>query len=337
MDAGQVSRVPRLLKRDKMVALWHTNGGFGTPHAEVRLFISNRHSVSSPRLYVCLELLAAVVNSKMRTLDQQAKEAGMGLKVEAQYAGIAIQVTGFSHQMELLLLKVAGLFSLTRLSSANFEAAKEWLTNDILSSQAAPSYNLLQEQAKYVLTERVWTSSVRAMELGTITRSDVKEVGSMFMSQVHMDALVVGNISPAAAEALVQKVTHKLGALPSSLPKIEPRHNIELNPPASFVYKMAMSKSSGLAATLVYLDMYAYPNTTLRAYTELIASLLRMPLMNQLRTEEKLTNSVKVGIRRLTSRGGLQFVVESTFDPAYIEARIDSFLTGFEVHGPTQP
>ncbi|KAJ9069366.1 hypothetical protein DSO57_1019199 [Entomophthora muscae] len=337
VDSKDTSRVPQPIIKDQLATLWHVNGGFETPHAQVRIFISNRHSVISPRMYVGLDMMDAVINSKLRTLEQQAREAGMSLSVEAQYAGISIQASGFSQHMEQLLVSLACLFSLEHVSQANFDAAKEWLANEISSSQSAVISKLLHEEAKYALISKVFSNKERSEQLDVITLNDTKDLSRLFFRQVHVDALVIGNLSPEASASLFSNVMKQLGASPSTLPKIEPRPNIEITPPGSFVYETTMAKGSGVAATLVYLDMYDYPNVTLRAHTELLSKLLPMPFLNYFRNEEALSISPKVSIRRLTSRGGLQFTVESTHDPAYIEQHINLFLFKFEVNLPNVP
>ncbi|KAJ9080454.1 metalloprotease [Entomophthora muscae] len=323
---------PVLLARDPLNTVWYHRGFFEVPRVSMCLFIQNLYAYATPRLFICLELLKDIVTENLAEYGYDAQMAGLNYEIDVQYRGINIMVHGYSHKLEKLLYEIIGHLKTPKFTETTFSMCKEKMIRSLKNSRMNAPVNHAGYFTSYSMLEKMWTNEEKAAEAPHITVEELTLFAKSFFSRAHVETLVVGNYLPQDCLKMVKNVQGLFDFTPLHKAEIPIRRNVLLDESScSLVHEMEVFDPSNVNSAIeFYLDIYAYPETELRAYTELICHMIAEPAFNQLRTVEQLGYIVFGGSRSFASRGGIRILIQSERDPVYLESRIECFLIQFK-------
>lgn len=156
-----------------------------------------------------------------------------------------------------------------------------------------------------------------------------------FLSRMHVECLVHGNVNRPKATALASIVEQKLkttnaNTLPLLSRQLLLKREYKLVHQESyrFITENEFHKSS---CAELYLQC-GMQSDTANVYIDLVAQILCEPCYNQLRTKEQLGYIVFCASRKANGAQGIRFIVQSARHPIYVEERIESFLDSMTVN-----
>lgn len=167
-----------------------------------------------------------------------------------------------------------------------------------------------------------------------ITVDRLKQYIRDFLSQMHVESLIHGNVNKQQAIALANIVEQQLkttdaNILPLLSRQLMLKREYKLLNQESyrFVTENEYHKSS---CTELYLQC-GMQSDMANVYIDLVAQLLCEPCYNTLRTKEQLGYIVFCAARKTNGAQGIRFIVQSVKHPIYVEERIETFLDSMTV------
>lgn len=156
-----------------------------------------------------------------------------------------------------------------------------------------------------------------------------------FLSRMHVECLIHGNVDKEKALSLANIVEQKLNmtnanTLPLLSRQLLLKREYKLVNQESYCFatKNEFHKSS---CAELYLQC-GMQSDTANVFIDLVSQILCEPCYNTLRTKEQLGYIVFCASRKANSAQGIRFIVQSTKHPSYVEERIETFLDSMTVN-----
>ncbi|KOX69206.1 Insulin-degrading enzyme [Melipona quadrifasciata] len=168
-----------------------------------------------------------------------------------------------------------------------------------------------------------------------LTVEKVQNFIPQFLSKIHMECLIHGNITMSEAIETAKSIESKLSnALPHMVPlpsrQLILHREIKLEDGCQFLFE-TKTKFHSSSCTQVYYQT-GLQSTESNMLLELLAQILSEPCFTTLRTKEQLGYIVFSGVRRTNGAQGLRIIVQSDRHPKYVEQRINMFLNSMLQH-----
>lgn len=155
-----------------------------------------------------------------------------------------------------------------------------------------------------------------------------------FLSRMHVECLIHGNVNKQQAMTLATLVEQKLkltnaNTLPLLSRQLLLKREYKLVAGESYRFQTDNEYHKSSCAEL-YVQC-GMQNDTSNVYIDLVSQILCEPCYNTLRTKEQLGYIVFCGSRKANGVQGIRFIVQSTRHPLFVEERIEKFLDGMTV------
>lgn len=155
-----------------------------------------------------------------------------------------------------------------------------------------------------------------------------------FLSRMHAECLIHGNVNKQHAMNLANLVEQKLKStnaniLPLLSRQLLLKREYKLVTQESYRFETENEYHKSSCAEL-YLQC-GVQNDTSNVFIDLVAQLLCEPCYNTLRTKEQLGYIVFCASRKANGVQGIRFIVQSVKHPLYVEERIETFLDSMTV------
>lgn len=208
-----------------------------------------------------------------------------------------------------------------------FKLLKDQLRRSYKNFSLEPPYQHALYYLSYLTQDKMWTNSEKLKELDYITAEDIQAFYPTILSQLHVEALVHGNLFKEDAQKMLKDALDTLKPkelLPSQL---NGHHSLVLPEGTKWVYKRDVEDPNNVNSGIEYLIQVGnVTQTALRAKLSLLAQIAQEPCFDQLRTKEQLGYLVFSGVRKQTGSMGMRFILQSERDTIYLENRIEEFL-----------
>lgn len=172
------------------------------------------------------------------------------------------------------------------------------------------------------------------VSFSVVTVDRLKQYIQDFLSRMHVECLIHGNVNKQKATAIASIVEQKLkttnaNTLPLLSRQLLLKREYKLVNQESyrFVTENEFHKSS---CAELYLQCGMQSDTS-NVFIDLVAQILCEPCYNTLRTKEQLGYIVFCASRKANGAQGIRFIVQSTKHPQYVEERIEVFLDSMTV------
>lgn len=208
-----------------------------------------------------------------------------------------------------------------------FNMIKEQTIRDYSNFSLEAPFQHAAYYLTYTLKEHMWKYDDLASELKDIHLEEVKSDYGLFLSRLHVEALVHGNLTQEEAIHMFKMVETKLEVHPLMPSQLISNRTVSLPLGNKYVYQMPVNDPEDVNSAIeFYCQVCNVTDTKLRTRLSLMAQIAQEPCFNQLRTREQLGYIVISGIRRHIGVMGLRFIIQSERDTVYLENRVMEFL-----------
>ncbi len=295
--------ISRVTDRPDLQVWLDTDVTFGTPRANTNILLLSDGGFSGIKDSAYAELYRRLVNDTLSTKVYPAYLAGLGYGLGSNEAGFSISLNGYQDkQMQLLATVVDHLLN-AKLTEERFTTFKTGLIKDWQNAAKDKPYTQSLGALNNVLVSSSWSPAALANTLAPLNLNELEKWRANKLAKIGVIAGLHGNVSAADAQALENLLQQKLPMAAiakekSSVADITEQLLLNLN------------VDHNDAALLLYVqdpdDSFAS-----RAKSGLAGQILRSAYFSSLRTNQQLGYVVRAGVRRLNTRSGNLFLVQS--------------------------
>lgn len=330
-DIKEPAVTPKLIRNDDLARTWYKKDDqFWVPKANVFIRCRNELPTSIAANALRAKLYTDIVRDSLEEYAYDAELAGLQYSVSSASTGLEIVVSGYNDKLPVLLEKVLLTMRGMEVKQDRFDIIKDRTLRGIKNWYFQQPYNQVGEYTKWLNSPKGNIYDQYVEELPYITAQSVQDFYPTLLHQMHVETFVHGNLYKEDALKLNKLVESILK--PRALAKTQWPINrgLVFPPGANFVYQRPLGDPANVNHCIEYLLTVGDKSVrSLHAKTFLFDQLTHEPAFDQLRTKEQLGYVVFSGARSSSTTIGYRFIIQSERDPAYLESRIDTFLTGY--------
>ncbi len=340
---ARLSFEPECLLKSSQGELWHLmDSHFRTPRAVVRLLLQCPRLYASPKDAVCAGLFAQLLSDWLSRELYPAKLAELDYSLSALRHAIEIKVSGFSHKLPQLLLRVAahvGSFAsktsqgyeLHPAIAARFAIVKATQILKLQASNFEPGTQTANLRAQALRTP-CWPQALRMPELTALKAEELAEFAcALLAGPARGVMLAMGNLSKDETLRLWVQLTNMLPFSGLQPHQIYEERSAVL--PAGVCVRVTRPCANpGEAAGAVEMHLQAgLLGLRGRCLLRLLQHVIWEPCFDVLRTQKQL--GYDVGVTKVFDWFvfGLNFFVQSSSHSAQqVEAAVEAFIREFD-------
>lgn len=318
---------PDLIVNEGGVRLWFKQDNeFLIPRANFSVYAMTPLFGDNLRNSLLSSFAVSLVNDSLNEYSYPVNLAGAAFGIGHRSRGYTLTVSGYTDkQAELLETLLQTLvdadFSEERFNIIRAEMIRGWQN----AALQTPYVRLFQE-VQALLISPYWSEQERIAAAQEITLADVKAFVPRMLENLRLEAFYHGNIVQEDALAMLDIVTRYLEPSPA----VEaPSFGTVVNLPEETRIVQELEIPHDDSAIVIYVQGEDDSLET-RATITLLATLLRTPFYDTLRTEQQLGYIVNAGTLPILKTNGLVMYIESpSAEPLQLEASIDAFLADY--------
>lgn len=295
---------------------------FRVPKATITLEVQSPLANDTPAHAAAMELWTRTLRENLNEFSYPAALAGLNYDIGHAGRGIMIRIDGFDAKQSVLLTRVLDTLQQSQISPTIFTRVREDYCRELRDNIKRPPYELLRDDLGDVLVRNSWTDTDLLQHCETISAQETARFAQQFLSRIHVDMLVYGNVVNADSQQLSDLVTAKLlaHAQPIAAPPVQ---IMQLD---NHDYRRTLNAPHPDSALLWYRQAGDNSKTTrvaLGVSTQMISS----DFYTRLRTEQQFGYIVAAFPMPLRDVPGLVFLAQSTnAGPAKLDAAYREFL-----------
>jgi insulysin len=187
---------------------------------------------------------------------------------------------------------------------------------------AITANNALQEKP-------FWSNEQRLTELETLTANEVQSFKGEFLASLFVEAMIVGNLTCAEAQTLVQTSLQ-----PLNFSKLPPENQPVLKTTQLAVGETVLMEELNPDPEAIDSAISVYVQVGERGVVqdvtlELLSQIMDKEMYSVLRTQEQLGYIVAGVATSKWQVGGVRFIIQGVMDPEFLEGRLENFLHHF--------
>ncbi|KAH0564956.1 hypothetical protein GP486_001650 [Trichoglossum hirsutum] len=324
-------KTPSLVRYDEGVRVWwKKDDTFWVPKANVFITLRSPLVNVTPQNTVKAKLYCELVKDALVEYSYDAEIAGLDYSLDTHTTGLDVELSGYNDKMSVLLKKVLVSMRDLDVLDSRFKIVKERMLRGYRNWDYQQPYQQIGEFTRWLISERGWITEQCLAELPHITSDDIRSFFPQLLGQLHIEALVHGNLYKEDALKIADLVESTLRprVLPQSQWSI--RRSLVLSNGANFIHPRTLKDPANVNHCIEYF-LFVGDNSdrALRARLLLFAQVTDEPCFDQLRTKEQLGYVVFSGPRMAATTMGYRVLVQSDRSAEYLEGRIEEFLRGF--------
>ncbi|KRX46846.1 Insulin-degrading enzyme [Trichinella murrelli] len=334
-DCTQPTKLPRLLTgepgdEDPMARVWYKKDDeFLTPKTVVRLLLRSPLTNSSPGRMVEAHLYSELVFDALNEHAYNAMLAGLKYSVVSTLDGMQINVSGYSEKLPVLLSSIVDKMLSLKVEPTTFDRLKERFIRRLRNFDMEPPYQQSMYYSTLLLSDRTWSKKELLREAVDLKIEMIDDFKRILFSEMHIEALVFGNASEQNARDILNQtksaILEKMHPKPLLASQVTRNREVKLQKGKTFVFEAQNTVHPNSAIEIIF--QVGLQESRLNMLLELLVQILNEPCFHQLRTVEQLGYIVFGGLRRANDTQGLHIIVQSEESPAYLDERIEAFLS----------
>ncbi|KRX66110.1 Insulin-degrading enzyme [Trichinella sp. T9] len=334
-DCTQPTKLPRLLTgepgdEDPMARVWYKKDDeFLTPKTVVRLLLRSPLTNSSPGRMVEAHLYSELVFDALNEHAYNAMLAGLKYSVVSTLDGMQINVSGYSEKLPVLLSSIVDKMLSLKVEPTTFDRLKERFIRRLRNFDMEPPYQQSMYYSTLLLSDRTWSKKELLREAVGLKIEMIDDFKRILFSEMHIEALVFGNASEQNARDILNQtksaILEKMHPKPLLASQVTRNREVKLQKGKTFVFEAQNTVHPNSAIEIIF--QVGLQESRLNMLLELLVQILNEPCFHQLRTVEQLGYIVFGGLRRANDTQGLHIIVQSEESPAYLDERIEAFLS----------
>ena len=331
-EVKEAAKAPRLIRNDARARIWwKKDDRFWVPKGNVWITLRSPMVNATPENAVKAKLYCELVRDALVEYSYDAELAGLDYGLSAHTVGLDVEVSGYNDKISVLLEKVLHTMRSLTVDPARFKIIKERLLRGFRNWDYQQPYSQIGEFTRWLKTPVGWINAEYVAALDPLTPEDIVAFYPLLLSQLHIETLIHGNLYREDALRLTSLIEATLQH-PRPLPDSQWQTHRSLLLPAGsdHTYERSLPDPNNINHCIEYfLFVGEFTDRALRAKLMLFAQLTEEPGFDQLRTKEQLGYVVFTGTRFQATTMGYRVLIQSERDAAYLETRIDAFLSGF--------
>lgn len=350
-----VTEHPVVIYDTEYVRVWHKlDDEFKKPKSVLYFNLSSPIVYSDPQNCNLTNLFVQLFRESVNGVMYNADIAGLKVDLKNTTYGIGLTLSGFSDKQATLLEWILKeLFNYT-VDANTFELFKERYIRSLKNSEADQPYQLAIYYLSVILSENAWTkkelldAAMRKSDkmrmnlfiklifeyfLPALTPDMLQRFVKQFLSKIHVECFLYGNVDKTKAMTLVGLLEEKLKktnqvALPLLARQLFPKREYKLEDGCNYLYE----KENVIHSSSCILTYFQFGEQSDRnnIYTDLLVQILSEPFSNELRTKEQLGYITFCNSRKINGSQGVRGIVQSSYPPEYVNERIEAFFAFME-------
>ncbi|WP_181869917.1 insulinase family protein [Halomonas sp. DQ26W] len=317
---------PSKLLDEPSLALWHmADATFNTPKAEWRISLQHPDADSGPRQAALAHLLAGWLDDSLNEDFYAARLAGHHAEAYAHARGITLSFSGWRDRQERVMQRTLTQLQQGEINESSFERALYRLQREWRNAPQAALFRQAQRTLTEALIRPQWPTDDLLEASRELDLQTLRDFRDTFLSDLYMEALVVGNLDQELATREGRQIAELLQprAAKETIPDLAPLRIAAglptLHPVTSREESLVLRYLQGSDRSLES-----------QAQLAVLGQLIDTPFFQRLRTEEQLGYVVSAGYSPLLDAPGLSLLVQSPDTPSdAILEHIDAFLEAF--------
>uniref|UniRef100_A0A1I7YS86 Insulin-degrading enzyme n=1 Tax=Steinernema glaseri TaxID=37863 RepID=A0A1I7YS86_9BILA len=327
---------PRVIAEDQFQRIWYLQDNrFKQPWVEVQaLFNVPISGVNA--LSLCMTwLFEQCFWHHSRSEFFNAQQAGFKFELTGNRRGIYLHISGYDDMMGHLVSKYFNALMSYKPDKITFDQMLEELITDY---ENIPYQEPLTQAAfilDAVLSEGQWSAEEMLKAFGSVTFEAFLEFIQRMWSARHLEIFFYGNLTQEEALTWGRICSEDRASVrPLSSEELKPLRMARLPEGKTYFHEVNQETHSN-GAVLFFLQTGAHePRNNI--LTKLLLRLIEKPAFNALRTNEQLGYIVQSARKTFNGAHGLIIKVQGSYDPAYVEQRIETFLENFKLPKPQE-
>ncbi|KTW26034.1 hypothetical protein T552_03303 [Pneumocystis carinii B80] len=323
---------PVLLYSDAKLRYWYKEDDtFSTPKSSVFISFKIPDYSSSPYETAHSSVYVNMLFDYIYSTHYNAVAAGYHIRLLSRSYGIFLSLYGFSDKILVLFDEVVKSMAKFSPSNTSFEISKQRLVDSYVTKEYSMPFTYVAGTFPQLHNPFLWPSSDILYALNLMTYNDIYHFHSRRFSSIFYEVLVVGVVSyqtPYLFELYFRDLSSKVQYPYQVLP---PRSFV-IEEGSNYIYELALPNPLETNSAILYsLQFGSSKDPRLVAILNVIYTLIRSQLFDQLRTKEQLGYAIRSMFSSGDALLSFFFIIQSQRDPYYLEHRINAFLYKFAV------
>ncbi|KAL3869596.1 hypothetical protein ACJMK2_042264 [Sinanodonta woodiana] len=322
------SLYPKVIMQNDMFKLhYKRDGKFKVPKGYVNVHLMSPVAYRSLESMTLLDLYINILQQNLTEDIYPAQMAGYEYTLDGLQTGMQVQIEGFNHKLPLVAEMVFKHITDFHCSIDMFEAMRTEMKKVYYNEMIKP-YELARALRFSVIMKTCWPVQERYNIIARITKKNLEQFVQEFVSNIFIEALVIGNFSAYEAEDICYQITSKFTGPPVPANMQFKELLLELPVQQTYCQVNNINPEDNNSCVTNYYQSTA-GNIRSCCLNELLQMRIREPFFNILRTQQQL--GYTVFCENLITHGilGMACTVEyqeDKFSAAHVNQMIGEFL-----------
>jgi insulysin len=296
------SEIPRLLVNNERGSLYflQESRDIVQPNGYVNLLIFSEKIAQSPRTELLAYLYRKAIANSINEMTYPMRKAGFTIHFDADLRdfipsadlnAIVLTIDGYSDGLQKVTRDLVKGMGALRISEEDFQTLKEDAARSFADAAKLPALKRVITQSLSMMTNIGFTAEEMNIELGNVTKQELEKFASDLLKEIHVEALVYGNVRAAESSNLIDSVYQSLNAKPLSEERTEAlRLKHYLVPKGVKLVNLISGEDNNNAMMTVYQAGPYSPDSEAKA--ELVSDLFETSYFEEMRTKRQLGYAV---------------------------------------------
>lgn len=289
---------------------------------------------------VMATLLSELMDDEFNEIKYYASLVGLSFSIHQFKDSYSLKVGGYNHKLPEYLKQILAQFTTFTPKLDRFESIKFKVTQDLKNSGFETPYSQIGTHFLQFVNEKTYPDIEKLEVIKNITFEQVAEFArGIWRDGAYVQTLVLGNFDFGTATEVDKLIKKNFENIPpisthkDSVSEMSSFQSFQLKTGERATYGIPLQDPDNINSCLEYfiqVGSLGEENRRLRVLTDLLATMLKEPCFNQLRTKEQLGYVVFSGYRQTRSYFGLRVLVQSERSCDYLEYRVEQFFRRFK-------
>ncbi|XP_017766941.1 PREDICTED: insulin-degrading enzyme [Eufriesea mexicana] len=327
---NNISKFPVIIEDTPLIRLWFKQDDeFVIPRANLFIDFVSPLAYMDPLNCNLTYIFVLLFRDALNEYAYAAEIVGLRWELTNSRYGMILRIVGYDDKQHVLLDKIIDKMINFKVDPKRFEIWKENYIRNLKNYKAEQPYQHAVYYLTVLLSELMWMKEELLNATSYLTVERVQNFIPQFLSKLHMECLIHGNVTMSEAIETAKLIESKLSNTnPHIVPLLSKQlvlhREIKLDDGCHFLLEVK-TKFHTSSCTQVYYQT-GLQSTESNMLLELLAQILSEPCFTMLRTKEQLGYIVFSGVRRANGAQGLRIIVQSDRHPKYVEQKINVFL-----------